>query len=526
MATPWGDSGQVPAHQPVTPGNADLIEYGRSSAAAPPNVTNPDIPAQAVVHDPKPAHVTLPVSHWESQYWTAVVVSDLLVLGVITLLSVTLTASPLVAPHNTVVTAVMTALTVVAGLAVSRAWEPRVLGQGAEEFRRLGRGVIGAGVAMALAALALNAPYLRSWVFGAVPAVLLFAAPLRYVLRRVLHRQRNNGRCMLPVLAAGSVEEIADLVGRTEREQHNGWRIEAACTPGGLGEDGAGEVAGVPVVGDLDDLADRVVRGGYRVVAVVPDPRWTRRRLQQLAWQLENTAAEVVVSPVLMEVTGPRLHMSPVFGLPLLRVSAPRFVGFGWVIKSMVDKVATALGLLVLAPLLLGIALAIWLHDRGPVFYRQTRVGRDGDLFSMIKFRSMMIDADRRRDDLVEANEAAGPLFKLRRDPRITRIGGFLRRYSLDELPQLFNVLAGSMSLVGPRPPLPEEVAVYPADMRRRLKVKPGLTGLWQVSGRSDLSWSESVRLDVRYVENWSLALDLTILWKTFRAVMSGNGAY
>jgi exopolysaccharide biosynthesis polyprenyl glycosylphosphotransferase len=215
-----------------------------------------------------------------------------------------------------------------------------------------------------------------------------------------------------------------------------------------------------------------------------------------------------------------------VFGLPLLRVSAPRFGGFQWLVKSMVDRAAAAVGLLLISPLLIGIAGVIRLHDRGPVFYRQTRVGRDGRTFSMIKFRSMVIDAEKRRDELTENNEAAGPLFKLRRDPRITPVGAFLRRYSLDELPQLFNVLAGTMSLVGPRPPLPEEAAVYPADMRRRLKVKPGLTGLWQVSGRSDLSWTESIRLDVRYVENWSLAMDLTILWKTFRAVLNGQGAY
>jgi len=473
-----------------------------------------------------PAQVTLPASQWEAQYQATVLLADLLVITLVSLLGVTVFSGSGLAPSLANAMAVITGLTLVATLAASRAWELRVLGQGAEEFRRLGRGVVGAGIVVALAGLAAGEPQVRPWVFGVVPAVLAVATPVRYALRRVLHRHRINGRCMLPVLAAGSVEEVADLVGRTRREQHNGWKIEAVCTPGGLGEDGACDVAGVPVVGDLEDLADRVVQGGYRVVAVVPDPRWTRRRLQQLAWQLETTAADVVVSPVLMEVTGPRLHVAPVFGLPLLRVSAPRFVGFRWLVKSAVDRVAAAIGLLLISPLLIGIAAAIWLHDRGPVFYRQTRVGRDGHTFSMIKFRSMVMDADRRRDELAEVNEAAGPMFKLRHDPRVTRTGAFLRRYSLDELPQLFNVLAGTMSLVGPRPPLPEEVAVYPADMRRRLKVKPGLTGLWQVSGRSDLSWSESVRLDVRYVENWSLALDLTILWKTFRAVLSGQGAY
>jgi exopolysaccharide biosynthesis polyprenyl glycosylphosphotransferase len=227
-----------------------------------------------------------------------------------------------------------------------------------------------------------------------------------------------------------------------------------------------------------------------------------------------------------MEITGPRLHVSPVFGLPLLRVTAPRFDGFRWVVKSVLDRVGAAFLLVLMTPLLLAIAVAIKAGDGGPILYQQTRVGRNGSMFRMIKFRSMVADAHQRRAILKPSNEGAGPLFKIRRDPRVTRVGAVLRRYSLDELPQLFNVLAGTMSLVGPRPPLPEEVAVYGPAMRRRLKVKPGLTGLWQISGRSDLSWSESERLDLRYVEDWSLALDLMILWKTFRAVLSGDGAY
>ncbi|HEY0638692.1 MAG TPA: sugar transferase [Pseudonocardiaceae bacterium] len=451
---------------------------------------------------------------------------DLSIIAIASLLGVVVTRARATEDHLPLAMGLLTAVALVGGLALSRAWESWTLGQGAEEFRRVGRGIAGAGVAIALVALALDAPQVRPWVFGVVPGVLLVAAPMRYALRRVLHRRRRAGRCMLPVLAAGSVEEIADLVDRTRREPYNGWRIEAACTPGGQDEDGTGQVAGVPVVGDLDDLAERVVQGGYRVVAVVPDQRWTRRRLQQLTWQLETTAAEVVVAPVLAEVTGPRLHVAPVFGLPLLRVATPRFVGVRWVIKNLLDRAAASLGVLLIAPVLLGIAAAIWLHDRGPVFYRQTRVGRDGRTFSMIKFRSMVTGADALRVALAEANEGAGPLFKMRKDPRITPIGATLRRYSLDELPQLFNVIGGSMSLVGPRPPLPAEVAVYPPDMRRRLKVKPGLTGLWQVSGRSDLSWTESMRLDLRYVENWSLALDLAILWKTVGAVRRGEGAY
>jgi exopolysaccharide biosynthesis polyprenyl glycosylphosphotransferase len=212
--------------------------------------------------------------------------------------------------------------------------------------------------------------------------------------------------------------------------------------------------------------------------------------------------------------------------MPLLRVSAPAFTGMRRVVKGVMDRVGAFVLLTVSLPFLLFAAVAIAVDSRGPVFYSQRRVGKDGREFTIFKFRTMVRDADRIKRQLAKANEGAGVLFKMRKDPRITRVGSILRRYSIDELPQLFNVLTGAMSLVGPRPPLPEESAQYEPDVRRRLLVKPGLTGLWQVSGRSDLPWEEAVRLDLRYVEDWSLALDAMILWKTFRAVLGGQGAY
>jgi exopolysaccharide biosynthesis polyprenyl glycosylphosphotransferase len=232
------------------------------------------------------------------------------------------------------------------------------------------------------------------------------------------------------------------------------------------------------------------------------------------------------VAPGLIEVAGPRLHIRPFEGLPLLSVEQPRFEGWSRVVKGVADRTVAALALLVLSPLLLAIALAVGVSSPGPVLYRQERVGINGRSFTMLKFRSMVQDADRQVDALRDDNISDGLLFKLRSDPRVTPVGRWLRRLSLDELPQLFNILGGSMSLVGPRPPLPSEVARYDSSVSRRLLVKPGLTGLWQVSGRSDLPWEEAVRLDLRYVENWSLALDLLILWKTARAVLSRSGAY
>ncbi|MFI0502451.1 sugar transferase [Streptomyces albogriseolus] len=416
-------------------------------------------------------------------------------------------------------------LLVLGSLAVSRSWAPTVLGQGAEEFRRLGRSLFMATVVLALGGIALTSRNIKLWIFVAVPAIALVTMTMRYLLRLWLHRQRKEGRCLRPVLAAGSPDTVRDLIARTRKYPHLGWRVDAVCTTDGPGLDG-GRLDGVPVVGRLTDVADHVRRDGYRVVAVTPDPHWSPDRLQRLSWNLEGSDAEMVVAPVLMEVAGPRLHVDAVLGIPLLRVSMPAFTGGRRAVKGVVDRLGATVLLVLFAPLMLLVALLVATDSRGGVFYRQRRVGKDGREFTILKFRTMVPDADRVRAALTGLNEGAGPLFKMRRDPRVTRIGAVLRRYSLDELPQLFNVLTGSMSLVGPRPPLPEECASYGPDIRRRLKVKPGLTGLWQISGRSDLSWEEAVRLDLRYVEDWSLALDTVILWKTLRAVVQGQGAY
>ena len=248
--------------------------------------------------------------------------------------------------------------------------------------------------------------------------------------------------------------------------------------------------------------------------------------MRELAWQLEETGTDLCVAPALLDVAGPRTTIRPVAGLPLLQVDHPELAGGKQVIKAVFDRAVAGLALILLAPLFAVIAVAIRLDDQGPVFFRQTRVGLDGRTFKLCKFRTMVVDAEQRLAQLEALNEGAGVLFKMRRDPRVTKVGAWLRRWSLDELPQLFNVLSGDMSLVGPRPALPREVARYGDHMRRRLVVKPGITGLWQVSGRSGLPWEEAFRLDLRYVDNWSLALDLQILWKTWSAVIHGSGAY
>jgi exopolysaccharide biosynthesis polyprenyl glycosylphosphotransferase len=235
-----------------------------------------------------------------------------------------------------------------------------------------------------------------------------------------------------------------------------------------------------------------------------------------------------VVAPSLTDIGGPRIHTRPVAGLPLIHVETPRYEGTKLFAKRMFDIVASSIILLLSSPLLLGIAVAVRFTTPGPVLFTQERVGINGRPFQMLKFRTMVVDAEARLRELQEEDRSVGNqvLFKMKDDPRVTPVGRILRRFSLDELMQLVNVLNGSMSLVGPRPPLAREVKEYERKVHRRFLVKPGITGLWQVSGRSNLSWEDSVRLDLYYVENWSIVGDLVILWKTARAVLAREGAY
>jgi exopolysaccharide biosynthesis polyprenyl glycosylphosphotransferase len=466
-----------------------------------------------------------PVFRWEAGYLRAVLLADLVIVAVALRVGLLLTDGSLAGQVPGAIAGI-TGMVLLVSMATCRVWERRILGQGAEEFRRLGNAVLAAMFLLGLTALAMDVGYFRPWVFGVLPVTGVGLMSTRYALRRVLHARRRRGHCMYPVLVAGDLDEVADLIGRTRRESYNGWSVTGVCISGQTAASPAREVRGVPVIGGLPDVSALARRGDYAVVAVAPAAHWTRQRLRELAWELEGSPAELVVAPTLMEVTGPRLHVAPVYGLTLLRVSQPTFTGLRWMLKSAGDRVAALLALIVIAPVLLAVALAIKCGEGGPVLFRQQRVGKGGRLFGMLKFRSMVVDAERRRSQLDHVNEGAGLLFKVRADPRVTRVGAVLRRYSLDELPQLVNVLTGDMSMVGPRPPLPAEAEQYGYEARRRLLVKPGLTGLWQVSGRSELSWEETVSLDLRYVENWSFAMDAVILWKTLGAVLRGHGAY
>jgi exopolysaccharide biosynthesis polyprenyl glycosylphosphotransferase len=248
--------------------------------------------------------------------------------------------------------------------------------------------------------------------------------------------------------------------------------------------------------------------------------------MRELGWELEAKSTNLIVAPALTDVAGPRIHARPVAGLPLIQVDYPEFEGRKYAAKRAFDLVVSFLALVVLSPVFLVIAILVRSDSPGPAFYLQERVGLNGKRFRMLKFRSMVVDAETQLPGLLDRTDGNGMLFKLRSDPRVTRVGSALRKHSLDELPQLVNVLLGDMSLVGPRPPLASEVERYDAWAHRRLLVRPGITGLWQTQGRSDLSWEDSVRLDLYYVENWSLTGDIIILYRTVRSVAVAEGAY
>jgi exopolysaccharide biosynthesis polyprenyl glycosylphosphotransferase len=402
-------------------------------------------------------------------------------------------------------------------------YDMRFIGTGSDEFRRVLNAGVSLTAGLALISYALNDELSREYLFISMPLIITLDLLVRFVLRKQLHRSRADGRCMSTVVAVGHETAVAQLVKELRRERYHGLKVVAACLAGNAS---ITEVEGVPVVGDLEDTAAVVRRSGAATVAVLPSPEMDAAKLRALAWELEKTGTDLYVAPALLDVAGPRTTVRPTAGLTLLHVDHPQLSGSRQVLKDLFDRSAAAAALVLLSPVMLAIAVMIRLSDGGPAFFIQTRVGKDGKPFKIRKFRTMVVDAEARFAELRALNDNDGAKFKMRKDPRITSIGGTLRKLSLDELPQLFNVLIGDMSLVGPRPPLPDEVTRYAAHVRRRLVVKPGLTGLWQVSGRSNLSWDESVRLDLRYVENWSLALDLQILWKTLPVIFKGSGAY
>ena len=410
-----------------------------------------------------------------------------------------------------------------AAVGLAGGYDVRFIGTGSDEFRKVLNAGVSLTAAVAIFSYVVNVQLSRGYVLVALPSVTLFDLVARYAMRKRLHKLRAAGRYTHSVVVVGHEPSVADLITELGRDQYHGLTVVGACVAGPAECE---EVAGVPVYGGLDDVSAAVRTCGADTVAVLACPEMDGLRLRGLAWELEKTGTDLCVSPALLDVAGPRTTIRPTAGLTLLHVDHPQLGGIRVVLKGLFDRVAAAAALILLAPVLAFVSLAIRLHDGGPALFTQVRVGKDGHVFRIFKFRTMVVDAEQRLAELLADNDLDGVLFKLRRDPRVTALGTHLRRWSIDELPQLINVLLGDMSLVGPRPALPVEAEQYADHVRRRLVVKPGLTGLWQVNGRSDLSWEESIRLDLRYVENWSFVLDLQILWKTIAVMVRGSGAY
>ncbi len=404
------------------------------------------------------------------------------------------------------------------------AYTSRNFGAGPEEFKVILMGSLlsagAVGLFCYLAKIDLSRGFLLLTFLLGIPTLLTE----RYVARKLVHRARARGRLLRRVVAVGGPLDIAELVTVLNRERNAGFSIVGACMPSGITVDP--EQLPVPLLGSVADTRRVCEEQGADTVLVARGGYSSSADLRQIAWDLGDSQIDLVVVPSLTDVAGPRIHMRPVGGLPLLHVEGPQATEAGGLGKRLFDVLGTCVVLLLATPVMLAVALAIWLEDRGPILYRQLRIGRDGQSFDCLKFRSMYVDADGLEKELRDLVEHDGALFKHPRDPRVTRVGKFIRRYSLDELPQLFNVLLGEMSLVGPRPQQVWEVETYTDSARRRLLVRPGMTGLWQVSGRSSLSWDEAVRLDLYYVDNWSMLTDLVIMTKTVKAVLSTNGAY
>ncbi len=463
---------------------------------------------------------------WRSRWTGGLVVGDLILVSVALVVAVVVRFG--VDPGAAFVGRIpyaMIAAAIAAGwslsLAVAGAYETRYLGTGPDEYKRVAVGTLQLWAMVAIGCYAAKLQVARGFVVVALPLGLVLLLTGRTAARRVLIAARTRGLSMHRVIVVGDRQAVVSLAFELRREKAAGFEVVGACMPepGDRFRD-SDELAVLGTVDNIPAIVRQYDADTVAVASAVP-PETVRR----LSWGLEGSGVDLVVAPSVVDVAGPRVSVRPVAGLPLLHVDEPELTGGKRVAKAVLDRVLAAIALVMLSPILVPVAVAIRVTSPGLALFRQTRIGRNGHEFEVVKFRTMHVDAEARLAELRGLNETDGLLFKIAGDPRITRIGGFLRRSSIDELPQLLNVVRGDMSLVGPRP-LPVKDCDFTGDVRRRLLVRPGITGLWQVNGRSQLSWEDAVRLDLYYVENWSIALDLTILGRTVGAVLKGTGAH
>lgn len=398
-----------------------------------------------------------------------------------------------------------------------------IMGAGLEEYRRVLSASFYTFGVVAILSYLLRADVSRAFFIAALPVGTLLLLAGRWVARSALNRARVSGRALTPTLIIGDETEVRDTLSKLRRQPGAGFVPTAVCLAGENAHSTAATVSGLPAVRG-DELLRYV--GERDLGAIVIAGGLARQEIRELAWQLENSSTQLMFVPRLTDVAGPRLSVTAAQGLDLLHVELPRYSGAKYWLKRSFDVAFAATALVALAPVMAIIALAIKIGDGGPIVFNQDRVGHQGRPFRIQKFRTMHLDAESLLAELRSQSMTHGPLFKMDLDPRVTPVGRILRKYSLDELPQFWTVLRGHMSIVGPRPHLAHELTEFPDAGLRRLLIKPGITGLWQVSGRSDLSLEDSIRLDLRYVENWSLTGDVAIILKTIRAVLRSSGAY
>ncbi|MFJ7066221.1 sugar transferase [Streptomyces sp. NPDC101115] len=480
-------------------------------------------------HRVESTHVDIPRPWWRRRHQLALLAADTTAAAVAALFVLR------TGGHWPVVLALPPAWTAL--LHVHGGYARGQLGSGSEVYRRVLRGaLVLPAVAAALGWGLARDPDLMYEMIVAAPTAAALSLVARFALRRRLREHWARGRRRTTAVLVGPSAGVAELLTALLRDRRpgapacsvlQGMDIAGVCLTDPLNES-AVDRFGVPVLGGVDEVPGAIrAFGDSSAVVVLPSPEIDAPLLRRLAWSTAAAGGDFLIAPAFGDVSSSRLEVRPVGGVPLIHVRAPRLSRLARLPKELAERLIAAVLLLLLSPLMFAVALAVRLGSKGPALFRQVRVGLHGKQFTMLKFRTMRTDAEARRAELASANHNSdGLLFKVRDDPRVTRIGATLRRYSLDELPQLINVLSGRMALVGPRPPLPEEVAGYSHEIRRRLLVKPGLTGLWQVSGRSDLPWEEAVRLDLAYVDNWSLGLDAVILLRTGPAVVRATGAY
>lgn len=459
---------------------------------------------------------------------TAVVVSVMILAHIARfgLTQPSVNAGPVAVPYTVISAAIVVFW--LAALSGYGSRDARIVGHGVDEYKR----VVGATVtllgSLAMACLVFGIDISRGFFALAFPTGIFGLILSRWMLRRWLMAQRRRGRYLFKVVVLGKAKDVKYVANQIQRKSGSGYRVVGAALTSGQDRPGSLSVNGqlIPVIANRDTVVSAVRQARADAVIVAGPMKGGTSYVQELGWELEESATQLILTTGLTNVAGPRIHSRPVEGLPLMHVELPQYTGARHVLKRTLDIVMSGLALLVLLPVLILLGVLIKKDSPGPVIFRQERVGRGGEKFLMYKFRSMVETAEDDLAGLLDSNEGSGVLFKMQHDPRVTDVGRWMRKYSLDELPQFWNVLLGNMSLVGPRPPLQREVDQYKNRVHRRLYIKPGITGMWQTNGRSELNWKDGVRLDLYYVENWSLAGDIIILWRTVAQMFRPVGAY